>query len=154
MKPELDKKIDAALRRLAHVQPEAGMEERMRANLEREWALRQKSPAVRLRKFFFAQRLAFATAAMLAGCAVMVVGSVEHSRQRALEGGMPPVGVHLGAPESGVGAASGVRISPEPIVAPEKNHARSERKAVSGRATVQKDAHKPTGVAVPQSRQE
>jgi hypothetical protein len=151
MKHEFDKKIDAVLYRIARVQPEAGLEKRVRERLERESARIEKGPAVRLRRFFLAQRLAFAAAATVAGCAVMVVGSVQHSRQKALEGVVPPAGIHLGAPESGVGAASGARISPQPMVAPENTHARSERKITNGRATVLKDVHKPTGVAVPRS---
>lgn len=151
MKYEPDKKISATLHRLSQIQPKDGLEERVLTRLDRESARMQNSPAIQLRKFFLAQRLIFSTVAMLTGCAVIVAGSVQHSRRKALEGAMPAAGIHLTAPEGGVGAASGARISPQPIVAPENSHARSERKATNGRATIQKDTHKPSGVAVPES---
>ncbi|HEX3436897.1 MAG TPA: hypothetical protein VHT24_09020 [Pseudacidobacterium sp.] len=151
MKRDAGRKIDAALHRLAQVQPEPGLEGRIRARLDQESARIRKSPSARLRKFFFEQRIAFAAASAAVGCVVIVIGSVQHSRQKALEGAMPASGIHLAAPESGVGAASGTHISPQPIAAPEHGRARSERSATSGRATVSKDAHKPSGVAVPES---
>lgn len=145
--PDPDQKIDATLRLLGHAQPAAGLEGRVRTRLNRESARRQAGFLAKVERFFLTQRLALAaTAATLAGIAI-VMGSVQYSHQRT----MPASGLHLSAPNSGLGAASGTHISPQPMVAPEHTRSRSERKANGGRATVLRDAHKPAGVAVPDS---
>ncbi|HTZ89924.1 MAG TPA: hypothetical protein VMA71_06275 [Alloacidobacterium sp.] len=142
-----DNRIDATLRLLAHAQPPAEFEQRIYVRLHDESARTQKSLAGRFGRFFLAQRIVFASAAAALACCAIVIGSVQHSRQRAF----PATGVHLSAPGSGLGAASGTRIAPAPIAAPEHARARAERKATGGRATVSRDAHKPKGVAVPES---
>lgn len=141
----IEKKIDATLRLFAHAQPPENFEQRIHARLQREPA--RADLANRLRHFFFAQRVVFATAGAALACCAIVIGSVQHSRQRTF----PNTGVHLSAPGSGLGAASGARIAPQPVVVPEHARARSERKATGGRAVVSRDAHKPKGVAVPDS---
>jgi hypothetical protein len=151
MKSDLEKKLDAALCRVARVQPPPGLEDRVRVRLELESMRIKKGPSFRLGQFFRVPRPVFAALAAVAGCALIVAGSVQHSRQRALEGAVPPAGIHLAAPDTGMGAASGARISPQSIVAPGNNRARSERKVGSGRALIRKDAHKPAGVLVPES---
>jgi hypothetical protein len=144
-----DKQIDAALRLFAHLQPPANLEQRIHARLQREPASTHKNFADRFGRFFFAQRIVFASAAAALACCAIVIGSVQHSRQRTF----PATGVHVSAPGSGLGAASGARIAPQPVPLPEHAHSRSERKATGGRATVSRDTHKPKGVAVPESTQ-
>ena len=142
------RQIDAALRVLAQIQPPVNLEQRIHARLHHEASQTHANFAVRLGGFF-SQRIVFGSAAAaLAGCAI-VIGSVQHSRQRML----PATGVHVAAPGSGLGAASGTHIAPVPVPVPEHARSRSERKATGGRATVPRDAHKPKGVAVPQSTQ-
>ena len=141
------KKIDATLRLFAHAQPPANLEQRIHARLYREPV--HMNFADKLGSFFLAQRLVFASVAAAVACCAIVIGSVQHSRQRTF----PATGVHVSAPSSGLGAASGTRIAPQPVPAPENGHSRSERKATGGRATVSRDTHKPKGVAVPESTQ-
>ncbi len=142
-----DKKIDAALRLFSHAQPPANLEQRVHARLHREAAQDHRNFAGRLGAFFEAQRILFASAAAALACCAIVIGSVQHSHQRAL----PVTGIHVPAPGSGLGAASGTRIAPQPVQVPEHARSRSERKAAGGRATVSRDTHKPKGVAVPES---
>jgi hypothetical protein len=143
----IEKKIDATLRLFAHAHPPANLEQRIHARLHRETADAHASLIHRIGSFFLAQRIVFASAVGALGCFAIVIGSVQHSRQRTF----PTTGVHLAAPGSGLGAASGTRIAPQPVPAPENGHSRSEKKAKGGRATVQRDAPKPKGVAVPES---
>lgn len=151
----LNKKIDAALRILGHTQPSGDFEQRIHARLNRESArARQhtyKDLIAKIGEFFFVQRLALTATAAALACVAIVVGSVQHSHQRIL----PAAGVHLVVPisgsGSGLGAASGTHISPQPVLAPQHARSRSERKAAGGRATVSRNAHKPSGVAVPES---
>jgi hypothetical protein len=144
-----DKQIDATLRLIAHAQPPANLEHRIHARLHDEPAHAYKNFADRFGRFIFAQRIVFASAAAALACCAIVIGSVQHSRQRTF----PATGVHVSAPGSGLGAASGTRIAPQPVPVPEHAHSRSERKAAGGRATVSRDTHKPKGVAVPESTQ-
>jgi hypothetical protein len=141
----LDKQIDATLRLFAHAQPPVDFEQRIHTRLHRKSA--DKSVAGRLGDFFFEQRILLATAAAALSCVAIVISSVQHSHQHM----MPTTGVHLAAPGSGLGAASSTHIAPQPLIVPEHARARSERKATNGRATVTRDAHKPKGVAVPES---
>jgi hypothetical protein len=144
-----DKQIDATLRLFAHAQPSANLEQRIHARLRGEPAQAHKNFADSFGRFLFAQRIVFASAAVALACCAIVIGSVQHSRQRTF----PATGVHVSAPGSGLGAASGARIAPQPVPVPEHAHSRSERKATGGRATVSRDTHKPKGVAVPESTQ-
>jgi hypothetical protein len=143
----IEKKIDATLRLFAQAQPPANLEQRIHARLHCESVDAHKSLIHRLGSFFLAQRIVFASVAGAVACCAIVIGSVQHSRLRAF----PVTGVHMAAPSSGLGTASGTHIAPQPIPAPENGHSRSQRKATGGRATVQRDAHKPKGVAVPES---
>jgi len=142
-----EKKIDATLHLLGQVRPANGFEQRLCARLDQSSFHARKSFWAGTSEFFFAQRLTFAASAATLACAAMIVGSVQHSHQRTL----PNTTVHLAAPGSGLGAASGTRITPQPLIAPPHGRSRSERKATGGRATVQRNAHKPAGVAVPDS---
>jgi hypothetical protein len=98
--------------------------------------------------FFFRQRIALASTALVLACIAIIMISVQHSR---LSHGLPGTGVHLAAPAGGLGAASSTHLAPQPVLAPSHARARSERKAENGRATVSRNAHKPKGVAVPDS---
>lgn len=142
-----EKKIDATLRLFAHAQPPENLEQRVHARLQR--GPERVKFANRLGSFFFAQRVLFASAGAMLTCCAIVIGSVQHSHQRTF----PNTGVHMSAPGSGLGTASGARIAPQPLVVPEHAHSRSERKAGGGRATISRDTHKPRGVAVPESTQ-
>lgn len=141
-----DEQINAALRRLAHAQPPSDLEQRVRARLQHKSAER-KTKGAKLVAFLFGQRIVFVSAAAALACVVIVVGSVQHSRQHAF----PDMGVHLSSPGSGLGTASGTHITPQPIIAPEHARPRSERKEERGRATISGHTHKPKGVAVPDS---
>jgi hypothetical protein len=143
----VDRKIDSALRLFAQAQPPANLEQRIHARLHSELEHTHANFLSTLSSFFFAQRIVLASAAAALACCAIVIGSVQHSRQRVF----PATGVHVSAPGSGLGAASGTRIAPQPVPVPENAHSRSERKATGGRATVSRDTHKPKGVAVPQS---
>src|ERR1700742_1289489 len=129
-----ENKIDAALHLLGHAQPAKDFEQRLRMRLQKGVHTKKRFPAT-LSEFFLTQRLTFAATAAARACAAMIIGSVQHSHQRTL----PNSGVHLSAPESGLGAASSTHISPQPVVAPEHGRSRSERKAAGGRATVQRN---------------
>jgi hypothetical protein len=142
-----ENKIDAALQLLGRAHPADDFEQRLRLRLHQESFRPKKNFFAATSDFFLAQRLAFAATAATLACAAMIVGSIQHSHQRIL----PNSGVHLSAPESGLGAASSTHISPQPVIAPEHGRSRSERKAAGGRATVSRNAHKPSGVAVPAS---
>jgi hypothetical protein len=145
---DTDRQIDAALRLFAQAQAPANLQHRIHARLHREASHPHTNFAVRFGGFL-SQRIVFASAAAALGCCAIVVGSVQHSRQRVL----PATGVHVSTPGSGLGAASGARIAPQPVPAPEHARSRSERKTTGGRATVSRDSHKPRGVAVPESKQ-
>jgi len=146
---KVDREIDSALRLLAQAQPPANLEQRIHARLHSQLEHTHANFVSVLSSFFFAQRIVLASAAAALACCAIVIGSVQHSRQHTF----PASGVHVSAPGSGLGAASGTRIAPQPVPAPENAHARSERKATGGRATIPRDTHKPKGVAVPESTQ-
>ena len=142
-----EKQIDATLRLFAQAQAPVNLEQRIQARLHREPAHAHKNFASRFGTFVLGQRIILASAAGALACCAIVIGSVQHSRQHTL----PAAGVHVSAPGSGLGAASGTRIAPQPVSVPEHARSRSERKASGGRATVPRDTHKPKGVAVPES---
>ncbi|WP_158750885.1 hypothetical protein [Acidobacterium sp. S8] len=140
-----DEQIDAALRRLASAAPPPDLEQRVRARLRHKSAERKTSGG-KLMDFFFGQRIVFASAAAGLVGFMIVVGSVQHSHQRAFSA--PAIHLPSG---NGLGAASSTHIAPAPIAVPEHSRARSEHKVENGRATVSRDARKPKGVAVPES---
>lgn len=141
-----EEQINATLRRLGHAQPPTHLEQRLRARLQ-EKSAQQKTRGSRFENVFFGQRIIFASAAAAVACVAIVIGSVQHSRQRSF----PAPGLHVPVSGSGLGAASSTHIAPQPIAAPEHAHARSEQKADGGRAIISREAHKPKGVAVPES---
>ena len=103
-----DKQIDATLRLFAHAQPPPNLEQRIHARLYRKPAQAHKNFTDRFGSFLVAQRIVFASVAAALACCAIVIGSVQHSRQSAF----PAIGIHVPAPASGLGAASGARIAP------------------------------------------
>lgn len=138
-----DDRIDRALRTLGSAEPAAGMEDRILAGLARGetrgWAPR----------FFSMPQLVVMFAAAGTVCAVIVAGSVTHSHHLLP---MAP-GLHLpGDAQAGVGAASAVRVAPQPVTASPKDRPRSVRRTVDGRAVISQEARKKAGLPVPNPR--
>jgi hypothetical protein len=142
MKENYDEQIDRTLRALGSVTPVAGMEERILVRLAQAKA-RNKAP-----RFLGLPQLAFGMVAAAMASAIIVVGSVSHSRH------ILPVapGLHIPtASRPGVGAASAAHIAPQPVTSLPQDRPRSVRKTVTGRAVVSPHAKKPNGVAVPKT---
>jgi hypothetical protein len=140
MKENFNEQIDCTLRALGSATPAAGMEERIIARLAQTGA-KNKAP-----RFFSLAQLAFAMAAAAMAGAVIVVGSVNHSRH------ILPVapGLHLpNGAQPGVGAASAAHVAPQPVTSLPQDRPRSVRKTVNGRAVISSHSKKPAGVAVP-----
>ncbi|HTV04154.1 MAG TPA: hypothetical protein VME86_02215 [Acidobacteriaceae bacterium] len=140
MKENYDEQIDRTLRMLGTVEPAAGMEERIIARLE--YASEERKGLFRM------PQLVFGLAAAAVGCAVIVVGSVNHSHH------ILPVAPGLQVPgitEPGIGAASGARVAPQPVTALPQDRPRSVREESNGRAVISPTAKKRAGVAVPKT---
>lgn len=132
-----DDRIDRALRRFGSAEPAAGMESRILAELARAEA-RKKAPL----SFRMPQVVAMFAAAGTV-CAVIVAGSVTHSHSSL------PIspGLHLPADgDGGVGAASAVRVAPQPVTASPGDRPRSVRKTSDGRAVISPEAKKKAGL--------
>lgn len=134
--------IDLTLRLLGTAVPAPGMEGRILVRLE------NAGTQIRAARFFTFPQLAVGVAATVIGGAVIIGGSVIHSRQ------LLPVapGIHLpmGA-QAGVGAASATHVTTHPVTAVPAGRPRSVRKTVNGRAVIAPDAKKRNGVAVPKT---
>ncbi len=160
MKPEIDpgsdsrvnNRIDAALRSLGNSLPAPGLEGRLLTRLAAE-RMRMGSatnafPASRtgwLRRF---SAPALGTASTLLVGAVIVAGSVSHSRHIA----PAPVSVApvLHLPASGVGAASAAHpAGPSSAPIPAGKSARGHAIHRQGRARIAPGAHKAKGIVVP-----
>jgi len=142
MNKNFDQQIDRTLRLLGSATPATGMEERIVARLARADA---KKNTVRFLKL---PQLAFGMVAAAMAGALIIAGSVSHSRH------ILPVapGLHLPAgAQPGVGAASGARVAPQPVTALPQDRPRSVREAVNGRAVISSHAKKPAGIAVPKT---
>jgi hypothetical protein len=142
MKETFDEQIDRALRALGSATPAAGMEDRI---LRRIAQARSSSQSQR---FFNLPQLAFGMAAAAIAGAVIVVGSVSHSRH------ILPIapGLHLPAgAEPGVGAASAAHVAQQPVTSLPQDRPRSVRKTVNGRAVISPNAKKQAGVVVPKT---
>lgn len=137
--------IDRTLRRLGAASPAKGMEERILAGLSH--AEVESQP-----RFFSVPRFAIAFAAAGTVCAVIVAGSVSHSRHNLpVAPGLAP-GLHFpGEVQSGVGAASAAHIAAQPVTALPKDRPRSVLKTENGRAVISPDAKRHKGVAVPKT---
>lgn len=142
MKENYDEQIDRTLRLLGSATPTAGMEDRILVSIARA---RSSS---KTQRFFSLPQLAFGMSAAVIASAIIVVGSVSHSRH------MLPVapGLHLptGA-QPGVGAASAAHVAAQPVTSLPQDRPRSVRKTVNGRAVISPDAKKQSGVAVPKT---
>lgn len=138
-------KIDRTLRALGSVQPRAGIEGRIAARLAQA-SLVKPSPIAGW------SRLIMASAAGVVACAVIVGGTVSHSRH--LLPNQPGIPIPAET-RSGLGAAGTTTVAPKPIVAPAHGRARSMRntqhQAATGHDDVSSDAPKPQGIGVPKS---
>lgn len=116
--PQTDARIDRALRTLGSADPPVGLEARILARLD----TRIREDEVR-RSRWRAPRLTLGLAVACA-CALVVAGSVTHSRRMA-----PAVpGVRLPAAMSaGVGAASAAQVTSQPVTTPADSRPRSVR---------------------------
>lgn len=135
-----NEQIDSTLRMLGSAVPDPGMEDRIFRHLANA-AVPGRSP-----RFFSFSQLAVGMAATVLGGAVIIVGSVTHSRH------MLPVapGIHLPArTQGGIGAASAAHVSAHPVTALPEGRPRSVRKTVNGRAVISSDAKKHNGLTVP-----
>lgn len=135
-----NEQIDATMRRLGTAVPAPGMEDRIL------FRLAHADPRVSARRFFSFPQLAVGVAVTVLGGAVIVVGSVSHSRR------MLPIapGIHLpAASQEGVGAASAAHVATHPVIALPQARPRSVRKAGNGRAVISSGAKKHNGLAVP-----
>jgi hypothetical protein len=115
------------------------MEERILARVVRTGAPQRP-------RFFHFSYLAFGMSAAAVASAVIVVGSVSHSRH------ILPIapGLHLPATaQPGVGAASAAHVAPQPVTSLPQDRPRSVRKTANGRAVISSQAKRPTGIAVP-----
>lgn len=142
MKNNCDEQIDRTLRVLGSAAPDPGMEDRIAARIARE------SASAAAPRFFRLPQLAFGLAAAAMACAVIIAGSVSHSRH------ILPVapGLHLPtASQPGVGAASAAHVAPQPVTSLPQDRPRSVRQTVNGRAVISAHAKKPAGVAVPKT---
>lgn len=144
-----EERIDAALRSMGSVMPEAGMEGRILTRLAAARVSRPSRPGLLPRVPRFAGAALAAVFICAAGTAI-VIGSVEHTR------GLhhTPVVAPLvpGLPGDGIGAASAVHPAAPasaPVLAAPASRGRSRHSAVHGRAKIQPHAHKAAGVAVP-----
>jgi hypothetical protein len=140
MKENFDEKIDRTLRLVGSATPAPGMEDRIVARLDR--ALSVTEP----RRFFSLPQLALGMAGAVMASALIVVGSVSHSRH------ILPIapGLHLpGEAQPGVGAASAAHVAPQPVTALPQDRPRSVRETTNGRAVISPHAKKPAGIAVP-----
>lgn len=142
MKNDYDEQIDQTLRLLGSATPAPGMEERIARRVAQASA-RKTAP-----RFFSLPQLAFGMAAAVMACAVIIAGSVSHSRH------ILPVapGLHLpGVSQPGVGAASAAHVTTQPVSSLPQGRPRSVRQTVNGRAVIFSHAKKPTGIAVPKT---
>lgn len=142
MKEHFDEQIDRTLRLLGSVTPSAGMEERILRELARA------NTSSKASGFFRLPQLGFALAAAGMAGALIVAGSVSHSRH------ILPVapGIHLPVGvQPGVGAASAAHVASQPVTSLPQDRPRSVRKTQNGRAVISPHAKKPNGVSVPKN---
>jgi hypothetical protein len=151
--PRVSSRIDAALRNVGTASPPSGIEGRILTRLAAERLStaesRSVSPASRFARL---SRLSAPALCALSSClvaAVIVAGSVSHSRHNAPA--QPSVAPVLHLPASGVGAASAAHAAgpaSAPIPAGESARGHSRRSA-QGRARIAPHAKKAPGVVVP-----
>jgi hypothetical protein len=135
---EFDEKINRTLRAVGSATPVAGMEDRIQRRLASANARQRASRAAS--GFFRLSQIAFGMAAAVIACAVIIAGSVSHSRH------MQPVapGLHLPTvSEPGLGAASAAHIASQPVTSLPQDRPRSVRKTTNGRAVISPDTKKP-----------
>ena len=145
-----NERIDAALHSAGSANPTPGLEGRVLTRLAAERAAMEAHPA---RMGFFARVpgyaapvLGVATASLV--CAVIIVGSVDHSRTRHSD----PAAPVLMLPGHGLGAASAVHPAgpaTAPVAAGPGSRGRSVQHMSHPRARIAPNAKKANGVVVP-----
>lgn len=129
--------IDRALHQLGSVDPDPGMNDRILRRLHQAEA--EPSPiSLGWPRFALAgPRLAIAGIAGCCLCAVVVIGSIQHTNAVAAQNRPVLPILHQ---QSGVATASSTRIAAHPPVAP-KGGGRSDQHPGQGRATVKPGTH-------------
>jgi hypothetical protein len=147
MKENYDEQIDRTLRLLGGASPAPGMEDRIAVRLANA-GLNQAGENIKTPRFLRLPQVAFGLATAAAGCAVIVAGSVSHSRH------ILPIapGLHVpGISQPGVGAASATHVAQQPVTTLPQDRPRSVRQTENGRAVISSHAKKPAGIAVPKT---
>lgn len=153
--PRVSGRIDAALRSVGAATPPPGLEGRVLTRLaaQRVNSDLKSSTLPAFSRFGRIYRLSAPALCVASSClvaAVIVAGSVSHSRRN-----LPPqipVAPALHLPASGVGAASAAHAagpSSAPIPAGKSQNGRSIRRSARGRARIAPRTKKPQGVVVP-----
>lgn len=117
--PQTDARIDRVLRSLGSAEPSAGLEARVLARLDARLAEDEaRKPRWRM------PRLTLGLAAAACACALMIAGSVTHSRRMtpAIPGVRLPV-----AASAGLGAASAAQVTSQPVTTPVDSRPRAVR---------------------------
>ena len=138
-------RIDAALRELSATTPAPGLEVRVLTRLAAARLQQDPDPALAPRRLprVFAPFLGFVSAGLV--CAVIVGGSVTHSRHNHHAAPIVPI---LPMQGTGVGAASAIHPA-APASAPVPAGPASRGRTKQGRARIAPQARKAQGIAVP-----
>ena len=139
------RRIDAALRSAGSATPAPGLEGRI---LSRLAAARIANQPSGLSARLLVPAMGFAAGGLV--CAMVIFGSVEHSRE--IRPGHAPAPPVLVLPGQGMGAASAVHAaapSSAPLAAGPDNHGRSTHRLSHARAHIAPNARKAHGVVVP-----
>lgn len=117
--PQTNARIDRVLRHLGSAEPPAGLEARVLARLDAHITADEAR-----RPRWWMPQLTLALVAVGCACALMIAGSVTHSRRMA-----PAVpGVRLPvAASAGLGAASAAQITSQPVTTPVDSRPRAVR---------------------------
>ena len=145
------KPIDTALRSVGSATPAPGLEGRILTRLAAERLADRKSSLLGRWPRYSLSALAFAATGLL--CAIIVVGSVDYSRE-SRSGRVPAVPV-LPLSSQGMGAASAVHPAAPPsapLAAGPNDHGRSMRRLSHARARIAPNARKAHGVVIPAPR--
>ena len=140
-----EQQVEIALHLLGSAQPSAELQSRILARIATAPAGAVSRPTIW--RFFYMPRLAFGAATAVLASAVIIAGSVEHSRHITL----PTAGVQLAPAGSGLGTASAAHLATQPVKAANDGRGRSRQRTARGRASLTKRVPKPAGVAVPDS---
>ncbi|WP_446744825.1 hypothetical protein [Silvibacterium acidisoli] len=136
--------IDKTLQSIGNASPEPGLEGRVAIHIAdaRLKGVQRKA----LSRDFSLPRIMMAAMSCGLACALIVGGSVRHSR--ATLPATPGADIRLVSPSGGIGAASAARLATQQVTP--SGRPRAVRKPADGRATVAPDAKKRAGETVPQ----